>query len=266
VAISEQLLRRACEAAREAWPEIVFDEARFRDYLLERVPEDETLRWADLWLACGCVDRIPAAIAALERWGFPSVDDALAKVRMSDDDRAEIKQRLRDHLLVAEDGRLPRLAGYAGRGDLRGYLRITATRLALNYLRDLERRESPAGDQLPEAIVEPELRELAARYRDACEAALGDALEQLGRRERVLLRQHLIDGVTIHQLATRHGVHRVTISRWLEDARELVMTQLTKLLRERHGIGDTELASVLRVVRSRLDVSLPRRLADTETG
>jgi RNA polymerase sigma-70 factor (ECF subfamily) len=262
--MSEALFRRACEVAREVWPDLDIDDARFRAYLDERMPpgQEIELRWADLWLACGCVDSIPAAVAALERWGFPSVDAALARIDMADPDRREVKQLLRHRLLVRDGSTAPRLAEYAGRGDLRGYLRIAATRLALNYLRDTKRRELPVEDELPDAIVAPELRPLFDKYRVACEAALAEAIGQLDQRERTLLRQHLIDGVAIQQLAAQHRVHRHTVSRWLDQARESVVGYMSKLLHERHGVGADELASVLRLVRSQLDISLPRRLAD----
>lgn len=259
--VSDAVFERACQIAREAWPEIGLDEARFRAYVNERVPDGEPEpRWADLWLACGCLDGSDAAVAALERWGFPAVDGALAKLRLPDHDRHEIKQQLRTRLLVAEGDRRPRLADYSGRGDLRGYLRIAATRLALNVLRDASRREIPNSDRLPDVIVDPELQQLQARYRGACEAALGEAIDQLSPRERTLLRQQLIDGVTIQQLAMQHRVHRATVARWLDDARASVIEHVKRALRERHGVGDDDLASVLRVVRSQLDVSLPRRL------
>ena len=139
--------------------------------------------------------------------------------------------------------------------------RVAATRLALNYLRDAKRRGGPrGGDELPDAIVGPELRRLQQRYHGACEAALAIAIDGLSARERNLLRQHLIDGVTIQQLALQHRVHRVTVSRWLEDARSTVLEHVRTALHEQHGVGDSELASVLRLVRSQLDVSLPRRL------
>jgi RNA polymerase sigma-70 factor (ECF subfamily) len=259
---ADGLLQRACTSARAAWPDIVLDDERFRAYVRERLPAegDIELHWADLWLACACVDGIASAISTLERWGFPSVDAALAKLQLAEHDRAELKQRVRTRLLLPEGTRPPRLVEYSGRGDLRGYLRISATRLALNYLRDARRHEVPSGDELPNAIVDPELGRLQERYRGACELALSDALEQLSRRERNLLRQHLIDGTTIQQLATQHRVHRVTMSRWLEEARTAVLERVKHTLRERHGIGDDELASVVRLVRSQLDVSMSRRL------
>jgi RNA polymerase sigma-70 factor (ECF subfamily) len=163
-------------------------------------------------------------------------------------------------MLVGDGERGPGLAGYTGRGDLRGYLRIAATRLALNHVRDARRREQPQGDRLPDVIVDPELGRLRERYRAACEQALGAAIEQLSKRERTLLRQHLIDGVTIQQLAAHHRVHRATVTRWLDEAREAILVHVQRVLREQHGVGEDELTSVVRLVRSELDVSLPRRL------
>src|SRR5262245_14766026 len=123
------------EAARAAWPEIDVSLDRFRAFVAERVDADtafETLRVPDLWLACACADGSERAVVALERWAFPSVDAALARLRLPDDERHEIKQLLRAKLFLPDGDRRPRIADYSGRGDLRGYIRVTATRLALN--------------------------------------------------------------------------------------------------------------------------------------
>jgi RNA polymerase sigma-70 factor (ECF subfamily) len=257
------LLQQACEAGRAAWPEIELDDARFCSFVAERArPGERELRWADLWLACACLDGNELALATLERWGFPAVDGALARLRISDDDRRELKQALRARLLVAEGERRPRLAEFAGRGDLRGFLRVAATRFALNYLRGRKRDNIPVGDQLPQVMIDPALAPVQARYREACERALAEAIAQLGVRDRNLLRQHLIDGIQIQHLAALYRVHRVTIARWLEDARARVLDLMQTTLRASHGVDDRELESVVRLVRSQLDVSLSRRLRE----
>jgi RNA polymerase sigma-70 factor (ECF subfamily) len=258
----DAVIQHACDVGRTAWPAVPLDEQRFRAYLAERMPENAPpqLCWADLWLACGCVDGNDAAVAALDRHGSPAIDSALAKLDLSADDRNEIKQLLRGHLLLPDGERAPRIAGYAGKGDLRGFLRVAATRFALNYLRDHKRREVEMSDRLPELLVDPELQQLQQRYLVACEEALADAIDQLGERDRNLLRQHLIEGAKIQDLAVQHNVHRVTIARWLEEARAGLLERVKAKLYQAHGVGADDLVSVVRLVRSQLDVSLSRRL------
>ena len=250
------------DAARAAWPGIDVKVERFQAFVAERLAEEDgaldALRLSDLWVACACADGDAGAVAALERWGFPSVDAALARLRLPDDERHEIKQILRARLFLPDGDRRPRIADYSGRGDLRGYIRVTATRLALNRIRDA-RHDAPAGEDLAAAVDDPELRHLKVRYRDVCQAALVAAVEGLGRRQRNLLRQHLLDGLQIQEIAALYRVHRVTASRWLEDARGELLDGVKRALRDKLG-GDEDLASVMRLVRSQLDVSLPRLL------
>ena len=64
----------------------------------------------------------------------------LAKLRRAVDILDEVKQRLAVRLLVAEGGRRPALAEYGGRGSLDAWLRISATRVALELGRGEARR------------------------------------------------------------------------------------------------------------------------------
>src|SRR5581483_10913105 len=108
----------------------------------------------------------------------------------------------------------------------------------------------------------PELALVAARYHDAFHEAVRDALAGLDERARVLLKLHLVDGVTLVRLAGMYAVDRATVVRWLAQARERVRTAALERLRARVGGSADELHSVLRLLRSRLDVSLGGLLRD----
>src|SRR5262249_33955698 len=103
--------------------------------------------------------------------------------------------------------------------------------------------------------VDPELDALKLRYASDFNAALRDALAALPPRDRTFLKLHYVDGVPVEHIATAYNVHRVSASRWLSAARERVLEETTRLLRERKRLTESEFESLARLVQSRLDVS-----------
>ena len=124
-------------ASRAAHPSIdrnAIDEQRFAAELGRRLGEGATpealaaVHAADVYLAIACCDGDPAAVAILERDFLREVDFAARKVRAAPDQADEVRGHLRRVLFVAEPGRRAGLSDFAGRGDLRGYIRVIATR------------------------------------------------------------------------------------------------------------------------------------------
>jgi RNA polymerase sigma-70 factor (ECF subfamily) len=114
---------------------------------------------------------------------------------------------------------------------------------------------------LKSAGDDPELTYLKAVYRTAFREAFAAAIGSLEARDKSLLRQHLVDGLTIDELAPIYGVHRATAARWVASARELLLQRVRREFAERARVSDRELRSVLRLVESRLDLTLQRLLA-----
>lgn len=221
-------------------------------------------RAAELFLAMACATGDVAAIALLDAMLGPMVRPALARLGGAASDDDEIIQRVRVALFTRTGERPPGIAGYSARGDLRGYIRAVAARLALKRL---EREELPSPDDdsevlalLPTAGDTPELRVLKERYRDDVRRAFAAAVAQLSPRDRTLLRQHYVDAVSLEALAALHGVHRATCARWLAAARDEIVTSLRARLRETHGDEARDLESAIELVRSQLDLSLSRHL------
>jgi RNA polymerase sigma-70 factor (ECF subfamily) len=95
--------------------------------------------------------------------------------------------------------------------------------------------------------------------------ALRAAFASLTPRERLLFRMHFIDGLTIDRIGVVFSVHRATIARWLASAREMVVDRTMAQLGDELRLDPAEFESLLRVVRSALDVSLQGLLADQGT-
>jgi len=75
-----------------------------------------------------------------------------------------------------------------------------------------------------------------------------------------VLRQHTLDGQSIDRLAALHGVHRATAARWIDAARGTVLAGTQRELIQRLGLNTSELASVIRLIQSQLELSLLRAL------
>lgn len=255
MALTEQQVAEA----RAAWPGIELDAGTFAAYVAARGGD----QIADLYLACGCAQRDPRAVAAFDRELASCVDRAARKLGGDRSLVDEITQRLRERILVGGGDRPPRITEYTGRGPLRGWLSVIATRDVLD-LRRHERHEVALGEQTLDGLespeLDPELQYLKAGYRAAFRAAFRGAFAALEPHERDLIRRHHIDGETVDQLAARHAIHRATAARWVARARERLLITTRARLAEALQLDDRELDSILAVVQSRLDLSLRSQL------
>jgi RNA polymerase sigma-70 factor (ECF subfamily) len=262
-------VRDALAAARLVWPSVELADDRFHAYLAERIPDDgepvaalAALHASDLYLACATADGDAAALAAFDVHCLSVVDRALPRLGLDVDMIDEVKQRLRRALLVPERGP-PRIVGFGGRGALRSWVRVLAVHEAWGLLR-ASRGRLDAEDRLADlasAGATPELEYLKRMYRCDFERAFRAALQTLSARERTLLRQHFLDGVGINELGALYRVHRATIGRWLERAREAVLAATRSHLMESLGAPRAEIESILRLVLSRVELNLRPLLA-----
>jgi RNA polymerase sigma-70 factor (ECF subfamily) len=196
------------------------------------------------------------------------VDAAGASTRSPQDLVDDVKQVLRVQLLVPRDGRPAGIAGYRGKGPLRGWVRITATRELIRHQRK-RAREAPSNRPLDEALGDagdPLLSQLKAEYRTEFATALREAIAELGAEDRTLLRQQIVDQLSIDEIGAAFGVHRATAARWLQRARGALVTATRGRLAARLKVSVDEIDSVIRLVQSQLDASVIRYLRDDEAG
>jgi RNA polymerase sigma-70 factor (ECF subfamily) len=246
----------AIAAAREAWPGIEADEGEFRERLAGA--DLQKVHVADLWLAFGCEQGDATAVAAFERECIEPIERILAHMRLAPEAVDEIKQVVRTRLLVGDR----RISEYRGRGTLKSWIGVIATREALGHAR--RSRPPTPGDEALMAIESPytgpEMGYLKEHYREAFREAFAAALAELSPRARNALRHHYVHGLTIDQIAATYGVHRSNAARRIAKARDtlLSITRRRVLIALRVDRGDFE--SMMRLVESKLDVSLQRLL------
>jgi len=261
----EHVLTGLVARARTAWPDVQVDAAHFASFLGGRVDAADLAqaRAEDLWIACASAAGDPAALAVIEARYLPDVHAALGKMGLGHDRITEVKQRLRHLLFTGDAESPPRIGDYRGSGDLRAWMRVTAMRAALKLLRK-DGREAGSDDALLEAHApddDPELAYMKAAYRAAFKTAFQEALESLQPRERTLLKQQIVDGLGIDELGALYSVHRATAARWVAAAREKLLMRTRRAFMLNARISSDECESIMRMVRSQLDVSLHRRLA-----
>jgi RNA polymerase sigma-70 factor, ECF subfamily len=258
------VLEGAIAAGRAAWPGIDVPDEAFATFLAAK-GDPAALCVADLYLACACAEGIAAALATFDRACLPVVERAVAAIGVTAAERADLCQIVRQRLLVARAGRAARISSYSGRGSLAAWVRVVATREAVRLLRK-ERREVQAHDDelagMLNPVAGPELAYLKRLYREEFRAAFREAVDALSDRERMLLRQHVLDGLSIDRLAAFYRVHRTTTARWIEAARDAVVSGTRRALTGRLRLRPGELDSIIRLIHSELDVSLHAALAE----
>jgi len=266
----EEILAAHLAAGREAWPDAVLTEAAFIRHLARVLSADageeelRALRGADVYVACACVGGDEQAMRAFERRYFSEVDVAAARLRAPPQAAVEVKQMLRRILFVSEGKRGAAAGSFAGRGDLRGWIRVAAVRELQRILIREKRAVSLDDDEIFDVLSpaqDPELAYLRDLYRTGFAEAVRVAMAEAPAKERALLRYHVVDGLNIDEIGRLYDVHRATVARWLEKARAGILARTRDELTRRLGISPDEVDSIIRLVRSRLDVSMERVLA-----
>lgn len=262
----EPLLAKYLADGRRDWAPVALADEDFLEHLARVVNADpavaaelNALRGTDLYLACACARGDGKAIRALEEAHFGEVDQAMARARPPGVQVDDVKQLLREKLFVARGGEIPKIAEYSGRGELRRWVRATVTRTVLN-LASRGPKEATVEDEilseLPGGELDPELEHLKQLYRAEFKAAFPEALATLDADERTLLRQRYVDGLTIDQLDSVYGQHRSTVARRLAKAETSLMRAVRERLMGKLKINQRELSSLVRLIRSQIEVSL----------
>jgi RNA polymerase sigma-70 factor (ECF subfamily) len=252
-------------AARGAYSTIELPPEVFVAYLGDRLPVNVPLavalrqtHTADLYLACACARRDVRAFALFEDRCVSRLERMLGKMGISDDLCAEIMQDIRDRVLIGSRGPAE-ILDFTGRGDLRGWVHVMAVRQAVRR-QHRARRECPLddGEMLEQAAVagSPESEYVKRAYGQEFKAAFEGALRDLPDRERLLLRQHYVDALTIDELAALYQVHRSTAARLVERARLRVLEGTHAEMLSRLEVQPQDLESIIRMIRSQLEISL----------
>jgi len=243
-------------ASAPSFTSFILERARAQPDLAIALPR---LRLDDAFLAWWCTTRASAAITAFEQLHADELRRLLQRFHRLDAD--ELRQQLRVKLFIGSDTAPPRIREFSGFGFLANWFRVVATRTFLDAARTRQReRSDELPDDLLDALVDAKASPRAAALRGQVIAALRSsmraALATLPARDRTFLRHTLLDRLTLEQIAETYGVHRVTVSRAVGQARtklrELALAHAVAEL----GVSPETLASAVRELASDLDMSL----------
>jgi RNA polymerase sigma-70 factor (ECF subfamily) len=265
--MSQEGLANAFRAAAAAYPDIAVDEETFCRELDRRVGHTasaETLAQihADhVLLAIACEQGNEVAIKRFQADFLPEVDAAGRKVRATPTQIEETRSHLLALLVVGNETRVAALNAYSGRGDLRSYVRVIATRELLRVIEAGKREVASPDESLLDrlaSVTDVQAGYIREEFRPHLDAALRTALANLPDESRALLRYSLIDGWNVDRIAALYGFHRATAARRVAAARDELADAIRTELSTRLVIPRHEVDSVVRLVQSRIDVSLSR--------
>jgi RNA polymerase sigma-70 factor (ECF subfamily) len=267
----ESAAHDAWEAARSAWPGIDVPLDAYRDHVRVHAGGPITvetlagLDTVDLYLACACIRDDAGARELLSRSFFARVDQFVRHLDPSPAFADEVRQQLAEKLLLGTREGGAKLADYAGRGPLGGWIRVAALRVALNLV---AQRTPGRAQTLDEAVaampgeIDVELEYLRARYLPLFRDAIRDAIAGLTSQQRNVLRLHLVSGISTEKIGALFRVNQSTAVRWLQSARAEIRRRTEERLLADLGTSPSELASLTRLLLSRLDVSITGLLRD----
>ncbi len=266
------LLTAVIADARGAWPELCLADEPFVRHIARHLPPDRpveegllALRGDDLYLAFGCALRGPAAMAAFDETFASELRRVCARLPNPRAESEDLAQDCRHKLFARLN---PKIAEYSGQGDLRHWLRVTLMRMLIDHQRSHRQRkqrevlvDGATSLEVPEPRGDVELAYLKQHYGAVFRSAFERAVSALEPSERIVLRQHFADGLTIDQLASLYSIHRATAARRVAKARNSLLRGTRRVIMADLKLDCDELDSVMRLIESNVHVSVKRLLS-----
>jgi RNA polymerase sigma-70 factor (ECF subfamily) len=210
---------------------------------------------AELLLCCACAQKDRNAMAIAQRELAAVARSAISRVNGEEDFVQDTLQTLWDELF---SGSAPKIASYSGRGPLKVWLRIVATRTALDRCRAERRaaqRHVELVEELAAATFEVERSFVAKQCAGSLQEALRSALARLSSKDRNVLRLHIEGRCGIDEIGRIYGVHRATAARWLERARSSVFDEVRARFAAGTGMTPSDFRSVARELAGNIELS-----------
>jgi RNA polymerase sigma-70 factor, ECF subfamily len=229
----------------------------------------------DLALVRACLAGEPRARARFEAQFGACLRAGVLRIHSDAAFVDETLQQLRSRLLTGPDAKL---GAYSGSGPLRAWLKLVASRAALDALRSEARRrrhERAAAAAWTLSAADPELGVDRTRHGVHFGHALRSVLRALAPQDRALLKLRFSDGLELEAIARKRGVHRVTVARWLTALYARLSRAMQSELSQRgaslsaselHGLGQVVASQLAGTLDSWLQRSLRGYEASRDAG
>jgi RNA polymerase sigma-70 factor (ECF subfamily) len=226
-------------SAAKACPEGAHDAARLERYL-------RALHLEDLALACACADGIEAAWDHFVLEYRPVLYRAADALDPGGGAREQADAIYADLFGLSErDGERRSLFRYFhGRSSLSTWLRAVLAQRHVDRIRS-NRRVAPLDDDESVSTAVSGARTAdpdAPRFLALIRQALVSCLTSLPDRDRLRLGFYYRENLTLAETGRLLGEHEATASRQLARTRKVIRGEVEKHLRQRHGLGDAEIA------------------------
>jgi RNA polymerase sigma-70 factor len=261
--VTDDVLIAAFNRGREQWPTVKsLTLEAFRSFVEGAAVDPAALEElaGDLYLAAAAAGGNDDAARVFDSQLLSELPRWLSRLHLTGDLVEEVRQQLHAKLLV---GPPPKLAQYRASGRLAAWVRMVAVRTALDMCEAdpaIAGRLQTGAEPLLNAL-DQEQRLIRSKYGGLFERAMRDAVRQLSKRDRNLLRFHYVAGMTFEAIARTYHVNRSTAVRWLAAIRDDLETAVRIRLWDELGISPTEVRSLWHAVQSDVEVSISRLLA-----
>lgn len=126
------------KSAQSTWRDVRIDPERFARHLASRLDPPvalmDQLHVEDLYLACGCIDGLPAAFEAFDTAHGAGIELVIKASGIDLAQHPDMPARVRERLIVKVGDAPPKIASFAGKGSLGSWVRIFAMREAQRLL------------------------------------------------------------------------------------------------------------------------------------
>ena len=261
-------LARAYAEGQRAWPQLELPFERFRAHCERALGDAPPAGWhahgADLYLCCVCAEGSAAAHRLLRKELLVRVEAALRRAHSDEELVAESLHALEIKLLVGPN---PKIASYAARGPLLGWLQMAAKRSVLDQITRFRARKpwldtAFAVEEPRHHQPDPVLGILHTRYAASLLAAVTTALGELSVQDLELLRQAHRDGATIETLGEAYAIHRSTAARRLQRVRQQIADAVRRELSRAFLLSDAEFDEIAGALREHLAPALAGLLTE----
>ncbi len=270
VALAAEHFAKGMASVRDVAPALALDMIGFAEHVAlcadEMAPLDslQRLYWGDLWVVFGAVSGNRDAWRVLDSHYFAESVRVLGRLKLSRDKLDEVSQHTRVRLFSPGPRGVAKLRQYRARGALGAWLKMVVTRDAIDML-SKKKVELPAFSDdfwsaIPASQDDNEMALLRREYGAQLKRTVEAVVEEMPDDARSMLRYHLVEGLTIDDIAVIVGIHRATVARRIGRARDAMARATRERMREHLQMTASQLTSVMRLIDTQIELSLYRLL------